>query len=70
MADAASRGVEEERFNMAKTTEKKHCVVDTKTGKRDCFATLAAAKKHLAGLNAASKRPKKSGVGGGCGCGM
>jgi hypothetical protein len=55
---------------MAKNTEKKHCVVDTKTGKRDCFATLAAAKKHLAGLNAASKRPKKSGVGGGCGCGM
>lgn len=41
----------------------KHCVVDTKTGKRDCFATLAAAKKHLAGLNAGAKKS------GGCGCG-
>jgi len=43
---------------------KKHCVVDTKTGKRDCFATLAAAKKHLAGLNASTKKA------GGCGCGV
>lgn len=46
--------------------DKKHCVVDTKTGTRDCFATLAAAKKHLAGLNASAPRSKKAG---GCGCG-
>jgi hypothetical protein len=47
--------------------DKKHCVVDTKTGTRDCFATLGAAKKHLAGLNARAPRSKKAG---GCGCGV
>jgi len=48
-----------------KTAEnkKKHCVVDSKSGKRECFATIAAAKKRMAALN----KPKKKL--GDCGCG-
>jgi hypothetical protein len=50
-----------------KKTEKKHCVVDVKSGKRECFATLDAAKKRMASLQGALGKTKKKSAG--CGCG-
>jgi hypothetical protein len=46
---------------------KKHCVVDVKSGKRECFASLEAAKKRMAALNGLSGGGKKKAAG--CGCG-
>jgi hypothetical protein len=43
---------------------KKHCVVDVKSGKRECFSTLDAAKRRMAALQGV--KPKKAA---GCGCG-